>query len=180
VTVSIPNVRGQAGGIVVVPINIDDAAGVAGADITLTFNANILTVIEVKTTLLTEGFTLIDSPLDGKIVISTASAKAIGSGDGAFTEVTFQVAKDASGNSFLHLEKVSLFDKTAANIPANTQDGYFVVEPVGGVKRTLSVSSASGKPGSVVIVYVNISDATGVAGGDIMLNYAQILVTSAT
>jgi len=112
-----------------VPISIDDAAGVAGADITLTFDASILTATGAQITALTGGFSLISSPTTGQIVISMARATGIASGNGSFVEVLFDVSASATGGdtSPLHLQSVLLYDETANPIADCAEHGTFIV-----------------------------------------------------
>ena len=57
-----------------VPIRVSDATGIAGVEIKVTYNPNILTAFGAQTTALTSGFAIADSISPGKIAISLASA----------------------------------------------------------------------------------------------------------
>ena len=118
---------GQTG--ITVPINVSDATGIAGVDITLTFNGLILTVTDVQTTSLTSGFSLVKNITSGQVVISMARATGISSGSGALVNVIFSVSGSASPGATtpLTLLSTSLFDENALSLSHTKQDGLFTV-----------------------------------------------------
>ena len=93
--VSVPGVSGNPGEDIIIPINIDDATGVAGGTIVLTFDADILTATGAQTTSLSNGFTLLPNPIPGQITIGLMSATGIESGSGALIEVLATVNQAA-------------------------------------------------------------------------------------
>jgi len=125
---SIPEVTGVSGKDVVVPANIDDATGIAGGDITLTYDKNILTAKDVisKNILLTNSMNISFNVVTlGKIIISFAGATGIKSGSGELFEVTFTVSADAKNQdeSPIQFDKTSIYDANLQDIPVTTQNG---------------------------------------------------------
>jgi len=130
VTLSIPDKSGFAGATCTIPILIDDATDIAGADILLSYDPEILTALEAKTTTLTFGFIIADSIANGKIAISLARASGIEEGSGNIVDITFQVKSTAipGDTSPLILQKVALYDDSNNLISVTTVNGSFTVE----------------------------------------------------
>ena len=99
-------------------IAVDDAAGIARAEINLTFDPNLLSISEsdVKMTELTEEFDLIvNTEAAGKVAISMAkSAAALAGGSGKLVNVTLKVKDEVQEEieSALVLSSILLFDST--------------------------------------------------------------------
>ena len=139
--VSVPDITGSPGASIVIPINIDDATDVAGAEIDLVYDPDILIIPQgeegvdaARTTSLTAGFSIIaNTNTPGRIIITAASLSALSSGSGALVEIwKCTVSPDAPpcSSSPLTLESVKLFDNTPAMIPGTTtQDGTFELLP---------------------------------------------------
>lgn len=130
VIVSIPDTSGKPGDIVKVPIKVDNAVGIAGVDIKLTYNSSIITATDATTTSLTTGFLVVKNlNTAGTVIISMASASGIVSGSGAIVDISFQVNPTAivGSSSLLTLESVSLSDENGKAILVTTQNGKFLV-----------------------------------------------------
>jgi hypothetical protein len=133
--VSTPDLTSAAGKSIVIPVNINDATGVAGADIVLTFDSDLLTATGARATSLSSGFNVTpNTTVPGQITIAVAKATST-NGSGALVEVLAAVDASAAGGetSPLTLSNVSLYDETAEEIPSVTQDGLLeVTEPSSG------------------------------------------------
>ena len=118
---------GQTG--VVAPINVDNATGIAGVDVTLDFDPLILTATDVQLTTLTSGFSLVSNlTTPGRVVISMARSTGITSGSGALANVIFTVSSSITQESTaLTFQSASLFDENASPISVSTQNGLFTV-----------------------------------------------------
>ncbi len=55
-TASVPDMSGSPGSIVQVPVEIDDASGIAGFQLTIAFDQNVLEAQQVSTGNLTDGW----------------------------------------------------------------------------------------------------------------------------
>lgn len=134
-TVSTPDLTSAAGKSIVIPVNIDDATGVAGADIVLTFDSDLLTPTGARATALSTGFNVTpNTTVPGQITIAMAKATST-SGSGALVEVLGKVNDSAAGgeNSPLTLSNVALYNEAAEEIDSVTEDGTLqVTEPSSG------------------------------------------------
>lgn len=119
--------EGGAGGAVSVPIYVTDAAGIAGADITLTFDPALLTATGATVTPLTSGFSIVWNATPGQIRIGLASAAGIAGGAGALVDVQFTVGAAAGSTTPLTLQAAALYDSSAQPIVFSQIDGLFTV-----------------------------------------------------
>ncbi len=114
VSVSIPdNLTVPPGGSIWVPIEIDNAANVMGADIILNYHPSLFTATDCRTTLMTENF---DKGLNlsqagqVRISLSAMGGDGLSQGSGTLAEVQFAAQANASGTSPLTLASVRLND----------------------------------------------------------------------
>jgi len=122
----IPEVTAAPGESVTVPINITDASTVAGADIEVNYDANILTVSEVRSTALTSGMNVItNTNTPGTIILRIAVGNGLSSGSGAFVDMIFTVSASAvSGTETpVTFASAEAFDEVGQNIAIGTQNG---------------------------------------------------------
>jgi len=163
---------GQTG--VVAPINVDDATGIAGVDVTLDFDPLILTATDVQLTTLTSGFSLVSNlTTPGRVVISMARATGIASGSGALVNVIFTVSSSITqGSTALTFQSASLFDENASPISVSTQNGLFTVSSapaifmaVKGMQNGIHIRSKTepGSWGSWIQLAGSTSQAPGLA-----------------
>ncbi len=124
---TIPEVTAKPGESVTVPINVDDASGLAGADITVTYNSSILSFSEVKSTMLSSPYWMspVANPdIPGSIILRMAG-NAIPSGSGSIVDIIFTVSSSAAVGSEapVSFESAEAFDASGQNIPISTQNG---------------------------------------------------------
>ncbi len=112
-----------------IPVRINDAASIAGAEITLNYDDNILTADSAQTTALTSGFALDDTVSPGKIVLVLARANGIVSGSGDFVNVNFRVNPSAASGTLTTIvfQHLKLSDDNQNLIPASGVPGSFTV-----------------------------------------------------
>ncbi len=117
------------GDTIIIPVRITDAASIAGAEITLTYDGNILTALNAQTTPLTSGFTLEKTIKPGEIAVVLGRPNGITSGSGRFVDVTFEVASSATSGATtaLTFQHLKLSDETPNLIPASGVNGLFTV-----------------------------------------------------
>ena len=131
-TISIPKVEGEAGSIVEASINTDrDIENVAGIDVTLTYNVELLIAQEVVS--IVAGFAIVPNINDpGKVVI--AGISVVGPGEtiaaGPMFKVIFEVNADAKDNSTseLALEEMVISNADGKKIDLEIQNGEFKVK----------------------------------------------------
>ena len=118
------------GSSITVPVTISNAAGIAGIDITLTYNPSLLTATDAATTSLTGDFALQRNITAGQIRIAMANATGIASGSGALVNISCTVSSGAAkGQSCsLHVASMSLYDQMAQAITCSAKDGTFTVQ----------------------------------------------------
>jgi len=128
-SLAIADQTASPGSSITVPVTVSNAAGIAGIDITLTYNPSLLTATDAATTTLTSGFLVQKNITSGQIQISMANATGIASGSGALVNITFSVSSGAtSGQSCpLTITSHSLYDQNAAAIAHQVQNGVFTV-----------------------------------------------------
>jgi hypothetical protein len=122
----IPEVTGSAGKQVTVPINITDAAGVAGVDVNVLYNANILKVASINQTTLSAGMSLAQNTnTSGKIIIRLAQTNPIANGSGSLIDMVFNIdANVAVGTETpVRFESAEVFDVNAKTVVYGKQDG---------------------------------------------------------
>ena len=176
VEMSIPSLTADAGSSITVPINVDDAKGIAGGDITLTFDKNILTAKEAKSTELTKSLNFMPNIMAGEVTLSMAGTKGIAEGSGTIVEIVFEVSAVAKGGakSPLTFKEAALYDELGNDIPIKVVNGSLTInieEPPTTNGRKLIIPELTAKPGDTITVPINITDATGVAGADIVVTY---------
>jgi len=132
VKISLPDTTASPGDTLIVPLNVDDASDVAGAEIVITYDPKVLTALEARTTDLTEGFSIADSVSQGKIAITLAKGKGISEGGGSLVDITFRVTGSPGDTSSLVLKKVELYDEETNPIPAEMEDGRVTVRGLKG------------------------------------------------
>jgi adhesin/invasin len=128
----IPEVTGAPGDSITVPINISDAAGVSGADITVAYDANVLTATEGRKTALSSAMNLeTNIGIPEQVILSMASTEPIASGSGALVEMVFTISANAEADTEtpLTFADAELYDAQLQTIPAETQDGKVVIGP---------------------------------------------------
>lgn len=106
-TVSIPDgIVAVAGEKLTVPVNVDNAADIAGMDLEIAFDPNILSLTDVMTTDLTEGFlVMFEDSGNGILWVSLAYHTGITPGTGALVYLNFGV-----------LSKVTAYDSAEVSI----------------------------------------------------------------
>ncbi|MCS6861036.1 MAG: cohesin domain-containing protein, partial [Abditibacteriales bacterium] len=183
--ITIPALSGLAGAEVDVPINIDNAAGVAGGDFTIAYNPAIAQVVRpgnpARTTPLTMGFSVSGSADNraGRVQVSLSGAAPITSGSGALLTVTFRLSPTASPGQFsdLNLLVAVVRDRGGEPFASTPTNGRLTVATP---TRQLSLPTLSAAAGGRVTVAININDASGVAGGNLAFTYDPAILQSLT
>ncbi len=130
ILMSLPEVTAAPGETITVPITVTDATGISGADIVVTYDGDVLTVDEVKTTALSSGMILAantDTP--GEVAISMASVEAITGGSGSLADIVFTVSASAKAGAVIPLsfKQAELYSELGDSLPVDTQDGRITI-----------------------------------------------------
>ncbi len=120
----------RSGGNITVPIIVNDTTGLLSGQLILTYDANILTPLNVSKTALTKNFFLEHNAVDNCLNIAFAGAN-IDSDKGAVFNIEFKVSPNAAGSNFNpinisqvnfnELSKVSVQNGTLEILPAYTK-----------------------------------------------------------
>ncbi|MGA1841159.1 MAG: right-handed parallel beta-helix repeat-containing protein [bacterium] len=115
-----------------IPVETDDAEGIAGMDIELIFDPGVLSPVKVERTALTDGFLLIfkDSG-DGRLTVSLANDSGIIEGSGALINVLFEVASAAknSDSTGITISYINLYDEGANPLEETvSRDGQVLIK----------------------------------------------------
>ena len=131
VNVWIPDTSGSPPDTVIVPIKIGDVTNrdVISCDITITFDANILTALDATLgDAVPLGWSMASYPGVGQITIAMAGATPLSdSGSLAMIPFVISVSAPEGATSPMHFANC-VFNE--GNVPANTRDGLFIVSPI--------------------------------------------------
>ena len=132
----IPELTALPGETITVPINITDATGVASADIVVTYDKNVLTVEECKTTTLSSGMTLIaNTDIAGEIHLSMAGTEGITACvSDSLIDIIFTVSDSAKVGTEapLTFEEAEVYSELGPTILIETQNGKITIGCVKG------------------------------------------------
>ena len=176
---------------IVVPVEVSGALGVAGGDLVITYEAEVLTAQEVVAGDLSSAW-LVSANLNGAGVIRVSMAGSQGStaGTGSLLALHFGVQPEVAAGTvtLIGLESVSLNDELADALPVTTTgDGSWTVpegpgplpEPEAAEVWIGEISVITGESGqSQVVVPVEVGGALGVAGGDLVITYDAGVLTA--
>jgi gliding motility-associated-like protein len=131
ITLMIPDTSGTIGSSIHLPIIISDTSNteIAGADILISYNSNILDVIVVNNTTLTSGFLISDSICVDRIAISLARSTGIPITSGELLEIVFQIKNTANVNSTSQVTfiEANLYGENYISIPLQLINGSITV-----------------------------------------------------
>jgi hypothetical protein len=142
-TLTLPSDAGAPPGMsAVVLLAIDDAAGLLGTDLVVTYDPAVITAIDVSTTALSSPHTVIDnlSPA-GTIRIALYGAQPL-SGSGALLAITFTASGLPGSRTSIDLVSADLNE---GSIPASLVNGWFCVD---GTAAEIAGLAAALDPGS--------------------------------
>ncbi len=139
-----------AGGTVVVPVQIDTAANLVSVQLTLTFPATDLQLVNVRQGPLTLDFSsVVQAVQPGRLTLDMSRINALGGGAGSLLELEFKVSATATGTLPIDLQWVALNDTRLTLNPAprpgaDPTDGAVVVRPATGAASTAGTGQSSG------------------------------------
>lgn len=132
VSLSIADAASVAGSSLLVPISAmaEEGMGIAGGELVLTYDPDILTPIEVQAAELTPGF-IVDFAVNtpGRLAIVLASSAGQDDESGDLVSVEFEVDADAApgSTSELSLVAASLYDEGTLSLGVEMSGGVFTV-----------------------------------------------------
>jgi alpha-tubulin suppressor-like RCC1 family protein/subtilisin family serine protease len=124
VEVTVPNVIGNTGDIIEVPVLINNVSGLRSVDFKVKFNPNLLSVEKVALGNLTNKFSLASNKnVSGEVQISMASSAAV-NGSGSIAMVSFKVLDSEQVSSSITLDALSF---NSGSIKVNPINGEFSI-----------------------------------------------------
>ncbi len=129
IIVSIPHDSARPGETIKLPIRVSSAAGIAGAQMKITFDDKILRADRVEAAALTTDFMIADTIMPGKIALGLARATGIPSGNGDLVNLIFTVQPNAQPGDTTTLAWAGLvfYDEATDTIPSVCSNGLFTV-----------------------------------------------------
>ena len=146
-TLSVPEVSaapGQAG--VSVSVMVDNAKGIAGGDMTITYDAKVLTAKQVKAAdlLTAAGITVVSNlATAGQVRVSMAGAAGISSGSGPLVNITFDVTAGAAAGAYAIDVQADLSDENGVSLPVIVKKGSFTIKAAASAAALLTISAKS-------------------------------------
>ena len=127
---ALPDTSAAPGDTITIPITINNASGIAGAEFRITYDLSVLKAIEATTTSLSNGFALIDSVVNDTLAISMAGSAISTSSPGDLVDIKFVIDKDAvhTAVSNLVFDSLALYDQNTDPITASAQNGSVTVD----------------------------------------------------
>lgn len=123
VEISVPNVSANKGNIIEVPIIVSEITGLRSLDVKLTYDKDVLGVVDVRKGMLTSNFSLTpNTTIPGKLTIAMASATGA-SGSGKIAYIEFKVLDGEKTSSPLNLEEVTI--NSPGSVIVTTTNGTF-------------------------------------------------------
>ena len=109
-----------------IQLSVTDAKGIASGDITISYDSNILSIIDIKPTDLTSNMNLTpNTEIQGQVKITMAGTTGIQSGSGSLIDITVSVNANAKMGSEtkLHIINAEVYDESGKSIPIKLEDG---------------------------------------------------------
>ena len=161
--VSIPASSGTSGSTVQIPININDATGVAGFQFTVTFDNSVLNATGATTGSLTTGWTIIPNTSNsGRIIVGGVAPdprKPLTGGSGSLCVLKFNVVGVPSSATNLNFSVSKLSDNNGQLISHTNQNGTFTVAG-GTISGHVTLQGGTGQVTQVLITLSGDSSAT--------------------
>jgi len=179
IKMSLPEITADPGATVTVGVNIDNATGIAGGDIEITYDPKIVSVKAARGTALATGLSVVANPnVPGKVAFAMAGATGLKGGSGALLEMDFEViAKE--GKTPLTISSVSLFDENIDDMKVDVVNGSITVKSAPAAPpRQISIKDVTGNLGDKITISILIDDVSSVAGGDLVLSYDKAILAA--
>ncbi len=126
---SIPDMSGEKGSTVEIPVNVDNAAGVAGFQITVNYDSSVLDCTKAAPGDLTGGWSVTAKTAKGQLNIGGFSPVLSElSGSGGLAKIMCTVVGDSPKKSEVKISSKKLVDSKGAEIKSSGANGIFKVK----------------------------------------------------
>ena len=123
---SIPDMSGEKGSTVEIPVNIDNAAGVAGFQMTVNYDSSVLDCTHAMPGDLTKGWSVTANLTKGQVKIGGFSPVLSElSGSGSLAKIICNVIGDSPKKSEVKISSKKLVDSKGAEIKSSGVNGIF-------------------------------------------------------
>lgn len=174
---TVPDVMGQAGAFVQVPVNLTSGGEAAGVQFDIVYNGQLLEFQSAAEGSLTSGFTVAANQVaanKARVIVYKSGGGPIPAGVGSAAVITFKVSAGAQpGNSCpLDLDGVLISDAAGNKIQSSQTGGFFRVPALG-----LSAPQVEGRAGAPVQIPVRFTGNGQACGIQFDLIYCNPLLT---
>lgn len=131
---SITSAEAAPGDSIVVHVSINDATGMASGDVLLKYDANVLSVDDVKNADLISGMGfVVNQNVSGEIRFSMASGEGLTSGSGPLVDIEMTVSPNAQTDTetALSFEDTEIYNELGEVIPAIMENGTVSIKQQG-------------------------------------------------
>ncbi|MFZ5906453.1 MAG: cohesin domain-containing protein [Nitrospirota bacterium] len=129
--VSMPDLNADPLAAVNVPVNVDDGAGLAGYQFTVTYDAAVLACTGAQKGSLTQGWDTptVNATIPGQITVLSIDPNLVelGSGGGSLVILVCTAADNPGGTTSLHFDVVAVSDGEGNPVPATSDDGSLTI-----------------------------------------------------
>jgi hypothetical protein len=126
---SIPDMSGEKGSTVEIPVNVGNAAGVAGFQITVNYDSSVLDCTQAASGNLTGGWSVTAKTEKGKVNVGGFSPALSGlSGSGNLAKIMCNVIGDSPKKSEVKISSKKLVDSKGSEIKSSGTNGIFKVK----------------------------------------------------
>jgi len=117
-----------------VQVKISDATGLAGIDLTIKYDADIITFDDLTATDIVSRLNfIVNRTVPGKVTIALAGVKGIESGGGSIIDISLMISSNAKPltQTNLSFSDAKIYDEFGTNIPVDTEDGIIKINQSG-------------------------------------------------
>lgn len=130
---SVSSLKGRPNSQINVQLILTNGSGIAGGNITVKYNSNILEVGQIKGTEMASGMSIFaNANVLGQIQIAMASTTAISFGSGALINISFIISSKAipETETIIELVETELYNELGIPVPTKLENGTIKIEPV--------------------------------------------------
>jgi autotransporter-associated beta strand protein len=171
IVVSLPAVSADHGAMIEIPVSVSNVGGMLAAELTITFDSNVLAARSVRTGTLTPDWALsANTGNAGTVVLSMASAAAA-AGSGMLANITFEVVGAATAQTTLNITRALLNDGAIA---CNLSPGSFTVNGYFSLAGTVSYYSGTRNVRNTGLSLVGVGVQHTVSDANGLFSFADI------
>lgn len=131
-TISLADRHAPPGSVIKVPLNINDGAGIAGAEVVFQYDQTLLEFQDVALTSFTEQFIITFKEKDNQVAVSLAGARGLANAKGILFYLTFRVKRSGivGTTSEITIVHFNLYNESGELVSADAEHGVFKVSEI--------------------------------------------------